>query len=137
MWVHILNTSLLYFERSGNEELSKIHRDQSGQYILVSRKEVDSKGSYIFGPRNKFEYMYAQENVTSESSDKNISIIELLESLGDFAKLTTRKVVSRLELFQSPAHQLGVNAKGEKKFLIREFDSSLVEEIEDDGHEVG
>ncbi|GFH61987.1 hypothetical protein CTEN210_18463 [Chaetoceros tenuissimus] len=135
MWVHILDSSLLYFERKGNEELSKIHRDQSGQYILVSRKEVDSKGSYLFGPRNKFEYMYAQENVTSESSDSSISIVELLESLGDFAKLTTRKVVSRLELFQSPAHQVGVDAQGEKKFLIREFDSSLVEEIEDDGHE--
>ena len=126
---------MLYFERTGNEKLPKIHRDHTGEYILVSRKEMERKGSFLFGPRNKFGYMYVQQNVTSESPESNISIVEYLESLGDFAKLSTRKVVSRLELFQSPAHQLGVD-EGEKKYLIKEFDSSLVEEIEDDGHEV-
>lgn len=92
---------------------------------LISAKVYSENTGFSFQSRDYLRLAYA---IVSGPRLQTRWAKEELLKIGDFASLTTSKVVSRLELLQSPAHKL----KG--KSAIQILDSSLFCNIEEMGH---
>jgi len=83
-------------------------------YELISAKvknDTDAS-SFGFSKTKCLRLIYVQ---VSGSGLETISLKQELEKIADFASLTPRKVVSRLELFQSPALILPRTSHHDKK----------------------
>ena len=73
------------------------------------------------------QFIYMQ---TEGPNLTTVSPCDLFARIGDFSSLTTRKVVSRLELFQSPAYRCKITGK----YVMKVFDHSTFGDIKEEGH---
>ena len=102
-------------------------------YELVTVKVVQDtqKGGFNYKPK-ALKLVYSQEN---GHNIEPFSIKDELEKIADFASLDTRKVVSRLELLQSPAFRFPMNTRNESREAIFYLEKNMFCEIQDNGHE--
>jgi len=108
--------------------VDRVTIDSSGnKFELVSRKVVTSDRGGLYLKAKDVQYMYMQTEGTGLTT---VSPAEHLSQIADFSSLTTRKVVARLELFQSPAYK----CKSSGDHLLRMLDQSCFGDIEEEGH---
>lgn len=103
--------------------------DEAGRvYELVSTKECEDSagGTTLWSQKRKLLELFYM--VTGGSEIPRVDPQACLSRFGNFAKLSTRKVVARLELFQSPGKKL----KGQ---YVLELSKHSFVDIDENGHE--
>ena len=105
----------------------KVIDHHSSKFELISRKVVETDRGGLFSRAKDIEYIYMQ---TEGEGLTAISPAKYLSRIGDFSSLTTRKVVARLELFQSPAYK----CKSTGEFMLKFFDHREFGDIDEKGH---
>lgn len=105
------------------------YEDEMGRvYQLISSKECEdnSVGSTLWSAKKKLLELFYM--LTSGPHDETVDPGDYLSCFGNFAKLDTRKVSSRLELFQSPGRLLN------DQYILK-FNKNNFLDIKESGHE--
>jgi hypothetical protein len=130
---HLLGNRMLTIDIPMNkEELTEKIKENfdffdSSCELISSKIVVDEQsGGLPFCKQKVLKLAYAK---VSGPDLQQLSLKEELEKIADFASLSTRKVVSRLELLLSPSHKFSKNEYA--KFFLRCEDFC---EIEERGH---
>lgn len=115
------------------------YEEHDSVYTLVSVKEEET--SFIIGGfQQQIKKLRVMHFEVSGPNVETINIQKWLERVADFAILTPRKAVARLELLQSPAHKLSSGEYAIFPLLDPNITGRPVEvtdmigEIEDEGH---
>ena len=96
-------------------------------YELVSMKaKEDKSSSFQFSNVTTMELFYV---LVKGPSTRPVSMQNIFDKYGDFSQLSTRKCVSRLELFQSPGSKYSDGS------YVKEFPIDYFEDIQETGHE--
>lgn len=105
------------------------HQDKEGNvFQLISSKECDDNtaGGTLWAPKKKLLELFYM--LTSGPNMEPVDAGAYLCRFGNFAKLPSRKVASRLELFQSPGRLLSEQ-------YVLEFSKHNFVDMKESGHE--
>ena len=126
---HMLGRRILTEQHSIKSGLKiKVNiQDMLGKFELISTRLVKSQTDCFFQKANDVQCTYIQ---TEGPGITSVSASSLLSRVASFSSLSSRKVKSRLELFQSPAY----NCKATGRRLLEFYDNSIFEDIAEMGH---
>ena len=107
--------------------------EESGSKFELLSVKIQSDTIRSFGGKSKAKVAQLAHVQVVGPDMKSVQLKDWLCRLGDFSRLTPRKLVARLELLQSPAYKFS-SGKKKGEYGIIPLELSTFREIEENGH---